>query len=346
MIHDQILFHNVNGLENVPGMSGVALYRVPESIRHQLNERARCVAKQSTGCEVRFVSEARQLEAFFTILLPEWGGKGKVSIYKGDYLVETQIVEPGVHQRLRLETPQMLKEVDPKALQLKGFSPDVWRICFDQGLAVFHGLDSHGQGHRPPRADEMPNIKWLAYGSSITQSSLDGYAHVAAKRLRMDVQNKGLAGSCQLEPIMAEWLSQTCEWDLITCEMGINMRPVPSYNPDVFAERVENILTQLTKDHPKKPIVAINIYPNAMTKGWVHPDLKDSEQAQRDLAYNQIVPEVVKKIGANNLHFIKGSDILDDFTGLSADLVHPDTYGHGVMGHNLAPILKNILSPT
>ena len=341
MIHENLLYHNIHDLEEVPGMKGTALYRVPESIRNQLNDRARCVAKQSTGCEIRFVSDAPHIEAFLTICLPEWGGVGKVRIFKGDYLLQSLDVEPGVFQRLRLETPAVFKNIDENKIQLNGFSPQVWRICFDQGLGVFHGLDTHGYDVRPPMDDEMPNIKWLAYGSSITQSTIDGYAHVAAKRLKMDVQNKGLAGSCHLEPVMAQWLSQTCNWDLITCEMGINMRAF--YSPEEFAERAENILTQLTSDHPNKPIVAINVYPNVMSQDWVHPNLKDNEEVLREQAYNQTVPEIVKKIGAKNLHFVEGADILDDFTGLSADLLHPDTYGHGVMGHNLAKILKDLL---
>ncbi|MCH2177029.1 MAG: hypothetical protein MK193_15005, partial [Lentisphaeria bacterium] len=168
-----------------------------------------------------------------------------------------------------------------------------------------------------------------------------GYAHIAAKRLKVDLQNKGLAGSCHLEPVMAEWLSQSCEWDFITCEMGINMRHV--HTSEIFAKRVENILKQLTNDHKDKPIIAINIYPNCLTEGWINPIKKDNKEAQQELAFNQIVREKVEQNKSKNLHFIEGSEILDDFTGLSGDLLHPDLYGHSLMGHNLAKILKGIL---
>jgi hypothetical protein len=342
MINDQYLYHNINSIEHIPGIDGVALYRVPEPIRHQLNDRARCVAKQSTGCEIRFVSDSPHIEAFLRVLQPEWGGKGKVNVYKGDYLVQTHTLEPGVHQRIRLETPAVFSEVDEAAIKLNGFSPKVWRICFDKGLGVFHGIDVHGYECRPPKDDEMPRLKWLAYGSSITQSSMDGYVHVAAKRLKMDVQNKGLAGSCLIEPVMTEWLSQTCDWDIITCEMGVNMRDL--FSPEQFKERAEKLLSQLTSDHPDKPIIAINVFPNVMTQGWANPENQDRMEYIREQAYNRIIPDIVKEIGTNNLHFIDGAQILDDFTGLSADLLHPDIYGHGLMGHNLAKIMKRILS--
>ena len=49
---------------------------------------------------------------------------------------------------------------------------------------VFHGIDAFGADIRPPRADEKPALRWLAYGSSITHSSRNGYPARAASLRR------------------------------------------------------------------------------------------------------------------------------------------------------------------
>jgi hypothetical protein len=61
-------------------------------------------------------------------------------------------------------------------------------------------------------------------------------------------------------------------------------------------------------------------------------------------AANSEFREVLRKIhrdsGDPNLHLIEGNQVLDQFSGLSVDLIHPSPAGHQMMGLNLAALLS------
>jgi hypothetical protein len=68
-----------------------------------------------------------------------------------------------------------------------GFSSEVWRVFFGRYPAMFYGLDVYDHDIRPPREDEVPTQKWIAYGSSITSGAgatlhHGGYVYHAARR--------------------------------------------------------------------------------------------------------------------------------------------------------------------
>jgi hypothetical protein len=337
---ENVAIHNVGALEDVPGYAGKGLMRIPAAVRNQMNERARFVAMDSVGCEIRFVTDAQTVDVTLSHTKPEFLETGEVRVFRGNVECSRTALQPGTVQRIRLVEPASFSQVDRDKLQMGGFASNVWRVLMGRGAcAIFQGIETHGHQIRPPRPEELPSVKWLAYGSSITNSHLDGYPHVAARILRVEVENKGLSGACQCEPVLADWLADECDWDIITCEMGVNMRGC--FTPEAFRERVTYLLTRLTNAHPDKPVVAISVFPNAMSAGWGND--ANNTAASHELAYNEIVPEVVKEIGAKNLHFISGSDILTDFTGLGGDLLHPNVYGHAIMGANLAERLKPIL---
>jgi hypothetical protein len=180
-------------------------------------------------------------------------------------------------------------------------------------------------------------VNWLAYGSSITNSSLDGYPHVAAGILRTQVQNKGMSGACLLEPEMVDWLVDGCTWDIATIEMGINMRGW--FTPEQFETRAGYAIDRFVATG--RPILVTNLFPNGLTPG----NALDAENAatKSEQAFNDIVTRLVSARSAANLHFVPGSEILDDFCGLSGDLVHPTTYGHALMGANLARQMRKTL---
>ena len=337
---DKVEFHNAGALETLPGYGDNAIVRIPAKVRNKLNRRARFVGMESIGCEVRFVTDAPNIELFISCSKPELVEAGEIRVFKGNHRNLVATVLPGVVTNIRLAAPEQFKNAKKDKLDEEGFSSDVWRICFNRGgVFCIHGIDTFGYDIRPPQADEKPALKWLAYGSSITNSHLDGYPHFAARVLKVDVQNKGLSGACQCEKEMADWIADECDWDVLTCEMGINMRG--GFALEEFRSRVDYLLRKVTSTHPDKPVIAINLYPNCFSEDWS----VDSEHTHTECeaAYNQIVRDVVTEIGSPNLHMIEGSDILTDFTGLTSDLLHPCPFGHAIMGASLAAKMKTIL---
>ncbi|WP_214628492.1 hypothetical protein [Paenibacillus agaridevorans] len=85
MIHDGILFYNVEQLEESPLLPGLRLNRFPSEVRESLEgggyERGRLVGRASTGCELRFVSESPCIR----IGLSAVDQDGDLLVYRGDY---------------------------------------------------------------------------------------------------------------------------------------------------------------------------------------------------------------------------------------------------------------------
>jgi hypothetical protein len=100
------------------------------------------------------------------------------------------------------------------------------RIQFDGADILLQDIDPLDWKLRPPRPKEKPALKWLAYGSSITNADEFGYPLVAAQLLPADVMNKGLSGSCHIESEIADW-SASLEFDFATLELELRrVRPL------------------------------------------------------------------------------------------------------------------------
>lgn len=334
---ENVEFYNAGAIEKIPGIGNYGFMRIPEKVRNCLNNRARFVAMDSVGCEVRFVTPAPNVDIYLACSKPEFSDMGEVRVFKGNFLIQTLPVEPGKVINFRLIPPDAFKVATPQMITEGGFSPEVWRLVFNRGANFcIHGINTHGYEIRPPKPDEKPKLNWLAYGSSITNSSLDGYPHFAARKLRVQVQNKGMSGACQMEKEIVDFMVDDCEWDFATCELGINMRE--QFTPEDFEKRAIYLIDRFTATG--KPVLIISVFPNRNTSTHTATPNRSTEYED---AYNAILPALVKKKNAPNLHFMSGDAVLDDLTGLGGDLLHPCTFGHAVMGANLAEKLKTIL---
>ena len=89
-----------------------------------------------------------------------------------------------------------------------------------------------------------------------------------------------------------------------------------------------------------KPAFIITTFPNSNTEGYA---TRPTPVMESETAFNRILSELVQKAASPKVLLIHGYDVLDDTNGLSGDLIHPTTYGHAVMGLNLASILKREL---
>jgi hypothetical protein len=118
----------------------------------------------------------------------------------------------------------------PDALHSAGWSPDAWRVVCDRGRIGLHDIDALRHAVRPPRSDETSELRWLAHGSSITHASFSSHTGFAARMLHADVQNKGLGGSCHIEPEPADCLAYL-EWDLPLSDSGSICRTFSPQNP-------------------------------------------------------------------------------------------------------------------
>lgn len=350
LIYNKMEFHNVAELEEIPGLPGLRLQRFPREVREQLgrngSQRGRFVSQASTGCEIRFVTDA----PFIRIGLSATVEPGDVLVYRGDYFHSMHRLEPGIIRTLQLEEPEKFQAVDPAKLNKGRFSPKMWRIVISRnyyaGLAfqaVFHHIETFGHEIRPPRQDELPSRRLLAYGSSITHGSgatvhHQAYIQQTARRAGMDVYNKGIGGNCLCEAAMADYLMHHGGWDAASLELGVNMRGM--FTPDEFEERARYLVEGMLKHNPGKPVLLISIYPNS-TDVLKNPD--DSIAAV-NRAFVERLQKIHQSLNHPDLHYVDGHSILTDFGALTADLIHPSDYGHTLMGEQLAQVIKEVLA--
>ncbi len=329
---DFIEFHNTPAPEPSPAGSGWILPRYPRSAYNTFDSPGFLTAQESTGVELRFVTQARHLRVFVTALTQD----SEVAVFKGDFHHLVQKIPQGSVQCIHLTPPDLYDRVQPEALRHR-FHPDVWRVVFDRGTMVFNGIDTFGAPIRKPLPEEKPALRWLAYGSSITHSTRNGYAHRAAALLRVDVQNKGQSGSCYIDRAAADYIATEAEWDFATCELGINMRG--TFEPAAFAVRARHLVTRCTTAKPGRPLVLITLFRNA-AHHLIEPDAATAKQN----AFNQILRELAAEFADRHVHLIEGTDIVDDLSCLTSDLLHPTEYGQGRMAENLARHLQPLIA--
>lgn len=348
MIYQNILFHNVTELEKIEELPGLRLLRFPKDVANRLGwgrqELGRITAQASTGCEIRFVTASAKVR----ITLSAVDNDGDIIVYFGDFFHSVHRLPHGVMKTLSLERPRMFYEIEREALQKKRFSHDVWRIIISRGYdasgifsVAFHNIDSFGHEIKPPSTEQLPTLKWLAYGSSITHGSgatlnHNSYIQQAAWRIGADVLNKGIGGACLCEPEIADYLALE-EWDFATMELGVNMREL--FTDEEFEHRARYLISAMLEKNPGKPVVLLTIYPNFADFSLN----KDSRSSLATKAFRQILKNIWSEVENKDLYLIDGMDILPDFNDLTSDLIHPSDYGHISMGENLAARLVNIL---
>jgi lysophospholipase L1-like esterase len=127
-----------------------------------------------------------------------------------------------------------------------------------------------------------------------------------------------MAGSCALEPSMAEYIASQGEaglWDLATLELGIN---VLFWEEEKIRTRVENMIRQVAGRNGDKPVFVISPFYHCGD---------DFEEDNKAALWRSIIKEIVEKLHYENVTLINGLDILDSAADMSADEVHPNIYG-------------------
>ncbi len=279
-----------------------------------------------TGAELRFVAQARSAAVRLAC-----DGPLRVTVYCGDFYLSSALYPAGEH-RVSFERPAA---ADGVARERCGrFSPFVWRVCLDGICNVrFLGLDAEGEV-RPPRENEAPRCKLLAYGSSITQGFVTPYARLnyisaAAEALGIDILNKGIAGGCFCEKETAEYLCGET-FDAAYIEAGTNIADRPF---DVIEERLGGLLDRLCGAFPDKKIFLATPFPAFSDVSASAPFYKENFAKTR-----KVISERAEKYP--NAVLIDAHALADKDYYLSADILHPSDYGHVMIGLNLAKALS------
>ena len=324
------------------GRGGVDLYRLPPEVRAEADEGLRRRTSHFTcGAEIRFVINSGTakvtLRTAGALPTDKPSPHGELITYFGGIQSGWQTAtyrytdEPTT---IEIAPPPNLPELEKLTL-LNGYpySPRVVRLLFSGAPAVI--LDMEGD-IRPPEEDELPALRGLMYGSSITHGSMamaanNFFAATVSRRLRADICNLGFAGSCHLEKSVADYIASRSDCDFFFSELGINVMNYMS--EEEFDRRVRYYVNTVANAHSGKYFVVTDIF-------YCGDDLRDHARVN---AYRDIVRRACEESGCANVHHVSGLDLLSSSAGLSGDMVHPNLDGVAEIAHNITAALKEIM---
>ncbi len=334
MIYKNVELFNVEEVEEYNG--GVILNRYPQLAKRDMKDRAGWMSDAAMGNEVRFVCEG---EGFY---LSVGAGSQDVTMFlmRGDYAEHSYNIKAGEKVVLRFENHNLFENVcEDKIGEFdKRFSHNVWRFYFhSEGFVIFYDCKAFGGSVRPPKPEESPEKTMLAYGSSITHwcyaiDSRNSYIQQVARRLNMDVLNKGMAGACRLEKSTMDYLIGLDKWDIAFLELGVNV--ISEYSVDEFRERAEYLVKNICMKKPDNYVFLTGFYWSSLFLS------KDKARVNKIIEFESVLKNIKMKYNLANLIYINGrKEIMDSPSYLSFDLVHPSDYGHIRMGENLSEII-------
>ena len=195
MMYENVELHNVAETPPMRG-GGVRLQRVPEPVREALNDGAKMRVRQPDGCEIRFVADGPARVTLSSL------GSTEAVVFFGTFEGRISRTVGRDQTVLEIEPTNRLKDLAEEHVRDLPFSPRVVRILLggsdqnNRDSVVFHGVE--GSKVRPPDPSELPNLRYLAYGTSITHG-FDAHAPhltypaIAGRLIGADVINLNLA---------------------------------------------------------------------------------------------------------------------------------------------------------
>ncbi len=334
--------HNVAETVKTEG-EGALFQRVPEAVRRELREASQSVYQAAAGCEIRLVAGADASPVRITLVSQE--APSQAYFYMGDFAVSAYTIgtEPTT---IELAPPELCFLTTPIAdsPRLRGaFAPQVWRLLFQGGRIQL--LNVEGEGIRAPRAEELPSLRYLAYGTSITQGYSAthpalSYVSQTAWRLKADVINLGASGTAFCEPALAHYIADRTDWDILTLCLSVNMLGL-GVSAAEFEEKAGYFVRTIAEAHQGKPIACISLFPSYHDLGLSRPNRHPVSTAAE---YREVLRGIAEDKVLPNVHYIDGRELLSDMRGLTQDLLHPDDQGMIEIGEKLAPRLSAMLN--
>ncbi len=324
-----------NCAEIYPDGDGYSWLRVPSEVDKALesgNQSFR-MNRGSTGVEIRFVMKSDTVTLRMQKYAPDDLSVSVFHVFRGgiqgawDEHESDKYVSAEVHDFVIKKSANIEKLKGFAAVYNDPWSPEVVRVIFDRGR--YRIIDIIGD-IEPPKPEMCPKKKLLCYGSSITHgsnafSASDTWVSKLGRRLGMDVRNLGFAGSCALEPKMAEYIAfegENGKWDMAVLELGIN---VLGWEEEKIVARVRGMVSEVAGRNPDKPVYVISPF-------YCHNDFNGGGLADK---WRDIMAREIPALGFDNVKYINGKDILGSAEFLSADEVHPNIYGVDEIAENL-----------
>ncbi len=339
MIYQNVELHNIAETVPVAG-EAVEVRRIPESVRQHVNPGCQYQMTRFASGEIRFVTDDLAGEVTLSIAPEARGEETRAMIYHGGFQHGQPVyIRSGETRTLKITPSDRIARMPAAMSEAMPFRHNVIRVQIAGDPVVFHGAE--GQGIRPPRADELPRIRLLTYGTSITHGAAASLPHLCyaaqtARRLGADLINLGSGGSAHCEAELADYIASRSDWDIATLALSVNMM---GFSNEEFYDRVAYMVKTVAAADTTRPVACITLYP--YFADW---DPAEQPAGGTSAEKRQLLRDAVAAADLPNLHVIEGTDILTDLTGLTPDLIHPADNAMIQMGENLAARLAPLLA--
>ena len=327
MEYDGIELHGVAETVTVDGRDGVLLQRVPESVRRHLNPGARREMRRPGGTEIRIVPEGR-----VEVTLSAPGDPALIVPFWGPLQKDERIEVGSEPTTVSIDHPEFFDQLEPSVAEEFAFDPLVCRFRATGGPIHLHDVDGD---RRPPRREEVPETRYLAYGTSITYGvAATGphltYPALVARRLGLDAINLGSSGTAFCEPELAEYVAARDDWDVASLGLSVNM--IEDFTVEEFEDRASYYVETVAATG--RPAVAITLFP-------FHPDVLAGADPARARAFRETLREIVRE-APQNVRLLEGPELLDP-AGLTTDVIHPGDHGMAQIAAGLADELAEFV---
>jgi hypothetical protein len=225
MLYDRVELHNIEALTVVKGRSGLRMQRIPEYVRERVNIWAKVRYCDPACAEIRFVAEG---PVTITLSCPE--GQGGAEVFFGPFQSRERHQISRKPKKITVNMLNSLRNAKGLESEPLAFAPNVCRLMLSGHPLFLHDIE--GESIRPPFPAEVPQLRYLAYGTSITQAGYATGPHLTyveqvGIRLGVDVINLGVGGSALCEPELAEYMAARRDWDFATLALSVNMLKFP-----------------------------------------------------------------------------------------------------------------------
>jgi len=306
---------------------GLWFCRIPNELRLKLNTSAQLNAIQATGAELRFNLKGERAR----IVLKCHQAPVVVEVYQGSFYVGWHMVGREATE-IQVGLPANIDLLDEVARrEAMPFDARLTRVLLPwrppSRLLAFEAECE------PPRPEQTPQKKYLAYGSSITHGNASVrpsamYAHRTSQLLGVDLINLGFGGGAHLERDIADYIAGRTDWSFASLELGINV--LRRIEVDDFERRVDYFVERIATAHPDKWIFCMDLF-------TVQEDLEGERKVED---FRRVVREKVASLGLPRLVHVPGNEMLTSVHGLAVDLVHPSPFGMEEIARNLSAVMR------
>jgi len=310
--------------------------RLPAKAEGVVREAVWNLSKDSAGICVRFVTDATEIDARWTLrrerlALPHMPSSGASGL-------DLYVRHEGGWHWLGAARPATSMTAE-KRLTI-GMTPEL-RECllclplYNGVEKVEIGIPTRARCEFPP-ARPKPLKPVVFYGTSIVQgaaASRPGMAYPAILGRRLDCQtiNLGFSGNAVCELEVAALLAELDPAVYV-------LDPLPNMNAEGVVERMPAFISKLREAHSQTPIVLVEN--TEMGDAPVNPSRRGYARANAEL--HRIFVQRVKA-GDKKLFYIRGDKLLGEDGEGTVDRVHPTDLGFMRMADAMEPVLRRAL---